>query len=402
MWYIEKNVYLVEGKVNAAFYDLNNGELYQISDEAKELIKRAICNDEIFTDLQEEYLNELAAIGIITRQYVERHTIKEQIERPIIDFAWIEVTDMCNLKCIHCYDDALCGNGKTIALNDFKHIIDELTQNNISKIQLIGGEPLILGERLFEYLNYCIGKFDYIEIFTNGTLMKDEWYQYFSTNHIKIALSVYSYDEDIHNYVTQKDFSWDKTNRTIRKLKEYGIDYRVKNVLMKGVDIGRKNTDLYTLSRKKDIVRLTGRAKFRLMSDELLKRKLITKDNLVYKISKSLVKKCLNGHNCFARRLYFSVDMDVYPCVMERRLVHGSIRNRCLSDVLQNEILYFNKDKISECRECEFRYCCFDCRPDSNGNSIYDKPWYCTYEPLTGEWADEEKFIIQLKGKQEI
>lgn len=398
MWYIEKNVYLVEGKVNAAFYDLNSGELYQISKEAKELIRRAVYNNDNLTDLEIQYLNELVELKILTNNYVEYHNITELAGKSNIDFVWIEVTNMCNLKCIHCYDDALCSDGKIMQINDFKHIVDELEKNDIRKIQLIGGEPFILGEHLLTYLDYCIGKFDYIEVFTNGTLIKDKWYQYLYENDIRIALSVYSYDEDVHNYVTQNAISWRKTNSMIKKLKEYGISYRVKNVLMKNVDIGTKNTDLYELSHKKDIVRLTGRAKLNLISDELLKRKLITENNLVYKINKELIRKCLNGHNCFARRAYFSVDLDVYPCVMERRLVHGNISKTDLSTILKNEILKFNKDVINECKECEFRYCCFDCRPDSNGKNIYDKPWYCTYLPLQGKWNDNIiEFISRLQ-----
>lgn len=398
MWYIEKDVYFVEGKINAAFYDLNKGELYQISKEAKELINRVVHHNKDLTDSEIQYLNELVDLKILTNDFVEFHHIKDLTKKANIDFVWIEVTNMCNLRCVHCYDDALSCNGKIMQINDFKHIVDELEKNDIHKIQLIGGEPFILGERLLEYLDYCLDKFDYIEVFTNGTLIKDEWYRYLHKNNIRIALSVYSYDEEVHNYVTQNEQSWRKTNNTIKKLKEYNISYRVKNVLMKNVDIGTKNTNLYELSHNKDIVRLTGRAKLNLISDDLLKKKLITENNLVYKINKELIKKCLNGHNCFARRAYFSVDLDVYPCVMERRLVHGNISNTELSTMMKNEILNFNKDVISECRECEFRYCCFDCRPDSNGKNIYDKPWHCTYLPLKGKWHDNiNEFIRELR-----
>ena len=188
MWYIKKSVYLVEGQVNAAFYDLNNGELYQISQEAKELIKRAIDDDSNLTDIQIRYLHELKKLGIITNKWVVKHDIQELAENSVIDFAWIEMTDMCNLRCIHCYDNALCSNGKIMPINDFKHVIDELVKKGVHRIQLIGGEPFILGESLFEYLDYCVDKFEYLEIFTNGTLISDEWYQYIYNNNIKPEL----------------------------------------------------------------------------------------------------------------------------------------------------------------------------------------------------------------------
>ena len=166
---------------------------------------------------------------------------------------------------------------------------------------------------------------------------------------------------------------------------------------MKGLDIGVQNTELYELSYRKDIVRLTGRAQINMLSDELIRKKVITESNLVGKISEKLVKKCISGHNCFSRRLYFSVDLNVYPCVMERRISHGIIKNNSLDELLDKNILNMNKDYVDECKNCEFRYCCYDCRPDSNGGGIAEKPWYCTYYPLRGVWEDVDKFIIELK-----
>lgn len=41
-----------------------------------------------------------------------------------------------------------------------------------------------------------------------------------------------------------------------------------------------------------------------------------------------------------------------------------------------------SKDEIDGCKDCEFRYACFDCRPDAMGNSgdIKRKP-ACGYDP---------------------
>ena len=47
-------------------------------------------------------------------------------------------------------------------------------------------------------------------------------------------------------------------------------------------------------------------------------------------------------------------------------------------------------------KECEYRYICFDCRPDSISDNIYEKPWYCTYNPREGKWEDRERFVDDL------
>jgi len=393
--YLKEKVYLVDGAENAAIYDLNTGELYQINKEARLLLHRILSNNELqITEEEQDFISNLINMKILTKDYVEPHCIFELKEKVEIDFAWIEVTNMCNLKCGHCYDEALCDTGKIMNLSDFKYIIDELTAFGVKKIQIIGGEPFLLGDAIIAYLQYCIGKFDYIEIFTNGTLIDDQQIAFIKENNIKISLSIYSYDENQHNRVTKNLLSWEKTNATIQKLKDNNINYQVKTVLMKDIEIGIKNTELYDLSYKKDIVRLTGRAGMRLLSKELLYRKLITKDNVAYKLTEKLVRRCVSGHNCFSRRLYFSADLKVYPCVMERRISHGSIVNTHLDEIINDTVRGLSKDDIEECMACEFRYCCFDCRPDSNGKDILDKPWNCTYLPLKGIWRDDLDEIV--------
>jgi hypothetical protein len=52
------------------------------------------------------------------------------------------------------------------------------------------------------------------------------------------------------------------------------------------------------------------------------------------------------------------------------------------------------KDQVMVCRDCEYRYVCFDCRPLSEaaaaGRADYLHAPYprCTYNPYTGEWSE--------------
>lgn len=81
---------------------------------------------------------------------------------------------------------------------------------------------------------------------------------------------------------------------------------------------------------------------------------------------------------------------------MERRISHGNIKDNKLADIIDHKILAFNKSQIDECKDCEFRLACFDCRPDSLSNDIYSKPWYCTYNPYTGKFADKDEFADRI------
>lgn len=399
LYYLPYGVYLVKGEKNSALYDLNQCRLYQINNEAALFVEELLSveNKELSIE-KKAFKKKLIELKLLQEVYTKPHYITDLKKDNVIDFVWIEITTCCNLKCIHCYENASCHTEKIMDFDLYKRIIDELIKNDIKKIQFIGGEPFTLGKQIFKYLDYCINKFEYIEIFTNGTLISTKWLSYIKKNNIRLALSVYSYNEKVHCYVTGDETSWRKTNELIKQLSEYGIKYRVRNVIMKDVSIGQKNTELYKLTKKRDIVRITGRAKLNLLTDELIKCKLITPQKLTKVLNENLIVRCISGHNCFSRRLYFSYNGDVFPCVMERRFKHGSIINKSLVEVIDNRVRNITKDFIKECKNCEFRYCCFDCRPDSNGNEKYDKPWYCTYNPIEGKWeTDINKFIEQLR-----
>jgi len=77
---------------------------------------------------------------------------------------------------------------------------------------------------------------------------------------------------------------------------------------------------------------------------------------------------------------------------MERRFVHGNLRDKGISEILNKDICCLSKDEVDVCKLCEYRYICSDCRPDSNGREVYAKPWYCSYDPLRGAWLDLEVF----------
>ena len=82
---------------------------------------------------------------------------------------------------------------------------------------------------------------------------------------------------------------------------------------------------------------------------------------------------------------------------MERRISHGNLKDNSLKNLIKREIQQFSKDKVEGCKNCEFRYACYDCRPDSISNDIYAKPYYCTYDVENGEWLDEDIVIDNEK-----
>ena len=403
MYYaLNENVYLVKGACKSCIYDFNTSKLYSVNNalsEKLDLVNQGGLGVSNESDDIQNVFNELQKVGVLT-------TVEAPVSRDISElkfqdagciFAWIEITTKCNLRCLHCYNESDAHCDTIMSFNEYKKVIDGLIDLGVSKVQLIGGEPFT-HKNLLEMLEYTVGKFQAIEIFTNGTLITNHWLEYLAKNNIRMALSVYSYNSKNHDQITGGEGSWEKTVNTINLLKKHGIEYRVCNVLMRGVEIGEKTTDLFELSEEKDVVRMSGRANFSLLTDDLLMKKLITKKTFQTPIRRNFCGNLVSGHNCFRNKIYVSADLMVYPCVMERRLTHCRVGDN--GEIkLDATLRFLNKDNIQECCQCEYRYACFDCRPNSLSGDTLEKPWYCTYSPLTGEWDDPEVFVRQLKQK---
>ena len=398
---LNHDTYLVRGAARGCIYNFNSLKLYSLnkalSDKIDFVNHGNVCSDDIDSELQTVFEQLIGEEVLTLSETPTTNQIEERkLSNATCNFAWVEITNQCNLRCRHCYNESEAQSTAVMSLENYKIVIDKLLNLGVSRLQLIGGEPFFHRNRLKDMLDYTIGKFSFIEIFTNGTLIDSSWMEYLLKHDIHIALSVYSYQKDMHDTVTGCLGSHLKTTNTIAALKHHGIPYRVCNVLMNGIDLGEKNTDLYELSHEKDVVRMSGRASFSLLSDKLIRMKLITKKSFDVPISRQFASRLISGHNCFRDRIYVSANMDVYPCVMERRLKHCTI---CADQEikLDDAIRGLNKDNITTCAQCEYRYACFDCRPNSLSGSLLEKPWYCTYDPLTRTWADEDLFIENLK-----
>jgi len=397
----EENVIFTKGAKKSTICDYNSRKIYHLTADETSFIERILGESEetVLSANEKDDLDKLLSLKLLTYDNTLNNGTMHFIYTHSVNFAWIEVTPQCNLKCKHCYDESHSGRLEKMTFEEFQFITNELKNYGVKSVQVIGGEPMILGNTLKDMLTYAKSVFDSVEVFTNGTLITEEWADFFYENKIKIALSVYSYNSEIHDEVTQKKGSHILTTKAIELLYNKNVVFRTANVLMKDVKLCTKNTNLYELNPDKDVVRMSGRGNITLLTRELIHKKLITKKNFSIPLSRKLYERISQGHNCFGRRLYISTNLNVYPCVMERRVSHGSLRNNTLKNILKSSIFEMTKDNIEVCSDCEFRYCCHDCRPDSLSDNIFAKPWYCTYNPYNGEWTDVEIFINSIEQK---
>lgn len=401
-----RGVFLVEGAKRAALYDTNTGSVYSINREAVEAIKEE--------DNDQEFRSKLISLNLVHAQEVlemESTALETEIPKPVLQFAWLEITDKCNERCLHCYGNFSPGGretfSKSLSHDEWKNIIHSLAINGCSQIQFIGGEPFkyrgaakeLTVLDLVEFAREC--GIEFIEIFTNGTLVSEEAVKRIKELGIQIAISLYSSDPNIHDFVTQTPGSYKKTIRSIGLLKEADIPVRAAVIVMKQ----NQNTIEETLQmvqrlglnlRMPDVVRPTGRAQMiDIMPNvqTLLRYGLISKPNfLTDPIS---FHRNHFYHTCLAGKIAITTEGKVIPCIFSRNQTMGDLKEQELEEILQSEKLDENwkstKDKVLVCRDCEYRYACFDCRPLAEGSgcgSYTEAPFpRCTYNPYNGQWG---------------
>lgn len=393
MYKLQNNVHIVSGAKHHCIYNLNSRKLYHLDSEHLEYLHQlaSAAYKNVPVTVRDFFIKEDIVIADKSKLVEE---ICPYLYGKNIDFAWIEITQRCNLYCRHCYE----GSFKNVEISDmtmqdFETAVNALHSINIKRIQLVGGEPLIHSQ-IAEMIKIAKDTFEFVEVYTNGTLLTDELLELITDRKVALAFSLYAADSAVHDYVTCTKGSYNLTKDRICRALDLGNTVRVASVEMK--DIPRYVFDDKRAMARADLPRVTGRAGLHLYSRDMLRRKLITKETFRKPVSADDFLRNQKVHNCFGARLYIDCKLDVYPCVMERRLTYGNIKEIPITKMLGTEPAFLTKDKIKGCKDCEFRYACFDCRPDSNGNEIYDKPWYCTYDPQEGTWADVEEFMDGL------
>lgn len=305
------------------------------------------------------------------------------------------------MRCTHCYNETEQRIKKSLSYDDFIHVVDELCRYGIKAVQLIGGEPFLVNEELlFKMMDYASKKFDEFEVFFNGTLTNKAHLERIKKEfpNCKIAMSLHSFIKEEHEKITQVKGSYDKSIETLHNLQQIGLPFRYVGIYAAGINIGEELD--FGVPYRRDYIRLTGRGNLSHYDRQLLSEKIITLDTFKFNNLEDTLKSTYS-ECCFANYVYIGSDMNVYPCVMERRLCHGNLRNHSLSEILDKKLINFSKEDVKVCCQCEFRHICKDCRPDSLSMKVDDKPWYCSYDVETGEWTDINTFIDEILDNKE-
>lgn len=388
---IKDGVFLVEGAVRSAIYNTSDGNVYSINKTAEEII--------LSPSKRTDFFNQLIQLDLVDDKITpsELQIIAPPSDK--LEFIWLNLTSRCNLRCLHCYNESSPNtNSDKLTTVDWKSIIGQSFSIGCKQLQFIGGEPM-LNPDIFQLARYArdIG-FDFIEIFSNGTLITREDIKKIKDLGINVAISLYSNKSYVHDQITTVNGSHNKTIRTMELLKESGINTRVGVIAMKQ----NQSTIEETLNLVKrlgfsggdspDIVRPVGRANDSLTPDKLLVRKygLMTSPSFITNLNEFTKNYFYNP--CWYGKMSVDSSGEIFPCIAAKDKLMGVFGKNNIQEIVRSQETYnlrnINKDKIETCCVCEYRYACGDCRPlsETETHNLYSKSSRCTYNPLSGNW----------------
>lgn len=147
---------------------------------------------------------------------------------------YIELLSLCNLKCIHCYNDSNNTNFDKLDLNLLLHNVKLVSEKYpIENIILSGGEPLLYDE-LFQ-LTELLGKYcKKIMIVTNGIKLTKEIYHELKKENIYVSISMDGPDAKSNDKVRGIG-TFDKVYSNLKSLQLHpkNDDMQIKTIVTK-------------------------------------------------------------------------------------------------------------------------------------------------------------------------
>lgn len=230
----------------------------------------------------------------------------------------LEITGRCQLACDHCYaDSGPKGAHGTVTSTEWRDLITNAVALGVSEVQFIGGEPTLHPD-FGELLCHAISAGLEVEVFSNLTHLRSQWWEMFDSPRVSLATSYYSDQAAQHDRITGRRGSHARTQGNIAEAVRRGIPIRAGIVdMFDGQRIWQARVALEALGVSRigvDRVRGIGRGACE---------------------QPDAAQLC---GGCGRGMAAISAVGDVWPCVLSRWMRAGNIKERPLAEILTGRV----------------------------------------------------------------
>lgn len=303
--------------------------------------------------------------------------------------ASIELTNKCNLRCLHCYGDFGNVKHRVMSLDEATSLLSDLKNIGVKIVELTGGE-MSTHPKIKEILLHAIDlKFDQISLLTNGLALTNEIKDIVIKNKSRIfmQLALQSLDDDYLTWFTKVPNTLDKIKRNIEDLAKNNVQMRIATIVTrKNIDEIEEIADwVHNLGIKhfgvSPVVEL-GRAEksdrdlFINGEDAIKLQEKLERIHRKYGNFLSIIEGDRSKNKncgCVASHCVISSNGDIKICTMDN-MEHfginiGNVFKKNIKDIYDDNSEYINSffnlrspqiDSI-ECADCDHKYFCSAC-----------------------------------------
>ncbi len=310
----------------------------------------------------------------------------------------LELSRICNLKCIYCYAESGKRLPNEMSLREIKNVIEQGVDLGAQRMVIIGGGETLLFKEFFELTHFIHLKNLPFVAFTNGVLINKKLAQKLYDNKVDLAIKLNSFNEDVQDFLAG---SVKGAGRRIKEAIEHllNVGYTSKNGPRLACEtiICKYNfheiENLYRWCRQNnilpyiEILTIQGCAKkYDLeipvsQSFNLFKR-LQEIDKKEFGFEWELTPPIV-GQNC--KRMFYNAYIvangNVQPCAGVD-INCGNIREKKLTNIIKNSLVFQNVRNIrntikGSCKICEYNKICYGCR----GTALHHTGDYLNSDP---------------------
>ncbi len=177
-------------------------------------IKKVSCQDEC------KIRSALEEIGLYTK--------REIFPIPSLQF---ELTSHCNVICKHCYNNSGMNSNTKDAMTGekWKQFAEYIVKRGgVFECILSGGEPFLLGEKLFDIMDILHNDGTIFMLLTNGYLLSEKYIERLAKYRYHwLQISIDGVNALCHDSFRQKNGSWERAVSGVKMAAKYGIPVKV-------------------------------------------------------------------------------------------------------------------------------------------------------------------------------
>ena len=274
----------------------------------------------------------------------------------------IETTNMCNLKCVHCFHDELTSS---IELSDIEKVFDELEHSAFVRVTLTGGE-LGLHPAWKDIMDCAKSHGLSVAILSNLTRFNEDDLLYITNyNPLFVRTSIYGFQALTHNKITGCDGSYERTFANLLKLKNNGVNVGVSCTVMQ--ENFSEIFDLKDMMEVYDIPIEFGCSIWPSRKNTKTVETLMVNHSQYMELYNAGILNNLVKIPCNAGAHRIAIDQngEIY-CCDSLRITIGNIKNTTIIDALKSEKMKEIRHKIDlyfpeKCKTCDRESICTKC-----------------------------------------